>query len=87
MRLFLVHDFNTNSINTNYFASNDPHHVWGTWGLSCHRRIGRRKGRGGRKGEIEMGHLGFWSLRSHRRRGRRKEEGRRREEAKEESEH
>ena len=34
---------------------------------------------GGRKGEIEMGHLGFWSLRSHRRRGRRKgrkEEGR-----------
>ena len=42
---------------------------------------------GGRKGEIEMGHLGFWSLRSHRRRGRRKEEGRRREEAKEESEH
>ena len=27
---------------------------------------------GGRKGEIEMGHLGFWSLRSHRRRGRRK---------------
>ena len=27
---------------------------------------------GGRKGEIEMGHLGFWSLRSHRRRGWRK---------------
>ena len=34
---------------------------------------------GGRKGEIEMGHLGLWSLRSHRRRGRRKEEGRREE--------
>ena len=42
---------------------------------------------GGRKGEIEMGHLKYWSLRFHRKRGRRKEEGRRREEAKEESEH
>ena len=34
---------------------------------------------GGRKGEIEMGHLGLWSLSCHRRRGRRKgrrEEGR-----------
>ena len=37
---------------------------------------------GGRKGEIEMGHLGHWSLRCHRRRGRRKgsrEEGGRKE--------
>ena len=32
-------------VHKNYFASNDPHHVWGTWGLSCHRRMGRRKGR------------------------------------------
>ena len=34
---------------------------------------------GGRKGEIEMGHLGFWSLSCHMRRARRKgrmEEGR-----------
>ena len=36
---------NTNDQQNKYFASNDSHRVWGTWGLSCHRRIGRRKGR------------------------------------------
>ncbi len=44
------------------------------------REEGEKEGKeGGRKGEIEMGHLKYWSLRSHRRRGRkrrRKEEGR-----------
>ena len=55
----------------------------GFWGLSCHTRSGRRrKGRegkeGGRKGEIEMGHLGHWGLSCHRRRRRKgsSEEGR-----------
>ena len=36
---------NTNDQQNKYFASNDSHRVWGTCGLSCHRRIGRRKGR------------------------------------------
>ena len=36
--------------------------------------------KGGRKWEIEMGHLGHWSLSCHRKRGRRKGEGGRKEE-------
>ena len=45
----------------------------GHLGLELSQEDGEEEGKDrGRKGKIEIGHLGFWSLRFHWRRGRRK---------------